>query len=416
MSPISTRLLPTLGPVSGTGMMLNNVLGAGMLSIPGLAARSAGAQSIWSWILAALVVVPLLGVFALLAVRSPHGGGVIHIARDNLGCWGGNVTMALLFSAVILGLPSIALTGGYYAQGAFGLPAWIGACVILATATGANMISARGAARIGAWVSLGVVIFLIVLLACGLAGLDHAFVALPSLPDRQSFAPFALVFFSFAGWEIALGMSEEFRSPARNIPLAIGLSWGLAAVFYLLCAFVVIGNGPGFWNAHPFLDILSHIVGDRVFASRVVALGAVIIVWANLFAALWGVSRMILRSVPLAALRHERNGIPVMAVSLTGAIMVTIVAVATFFSIDIARLISSAGMNFLFIYGLCAIALLVSAQDVIGVAVSALALIVILIVLFATGSSKIYPLTASGLALAVTGGRAMLGRKKRPGR
>lgn len=385
-------------------MMLNNVLGAGVLSVPGLAAQSAGAQSFWSWILAALVVVPLLGVFAILAVRSPHGGGVIYIARENFGDWGGNVTLALLFSAVILGLPSIALTGGSYLQGGFGFPAWVGACLILGTATGANMISAQGAARIGTWVSLGVLAFMIILLACGVAGLGHATLVLPSMPAHQALVPFCLVFFSFAGWEIALGMSEEFLNPARNIPLSIGLSWGLASLFYLLCAAVVVGSGPGYWNAHPFLDTLSRFLGDRSRAGQAVALGATIIIWANLFAALWGVSRMVLRSVPLASLRHERQGIPIRAVAVTGVIMIAVVGGATLFSIDIAHLISFAGMNFLLIYGICAAALLLAMRGAPEIILSGLALLLIATVMIAAGVSLYYPLIVTLLALSLTGG------------
>ena len=57
------QLKATFGPISGTLMMLNIVLGASLFILPGLAAQQTGPASILYWLLAILLSVPLLVVF-----------------------------------------------------------------------------------------------------------------------------------------------------------------------------------------------------------------------------------------------------------------------------------------------------------------------------------------------------------------
>jgi amino acid efflux transporter len=61
------QLKATLGPISGTLMMLNIVLGASLFILPGLAAQQTGPASIVYWLLAILLSLPLLVIFCLLA-------------------------------------------------------------------------------------------------------------------------------------------------------------------------------------------------------------------------------------------------------------------------------------------------------------------------------------------------------------
>ena len=53
-----SMLEKSLGPVSGTAMMLNTVLGVGILTLPGLAAAAAGPSAIWTWLACAVPNLP----------------------------------------------------------------------------------------------------------------------------------------------------------------------------------------------------------------------------------------------------------------------------------------------------------------------------------------------------------------------
>ena len=61
-----TTLTKSLGVVRGTGLMLNIVVGAGLLALPGLAVEAASDQALWSWLACALAALPLLAVCIIM--------------------------------------------------------------------------------------------------------------------------------------------------------------------------------------------------------------------------------------------------------------------------------------------------------------------------------------------------------------
>lgn len=372
-------------------MMLNNVIGAGILSLPGLAAGIAGIQSFWTWIIASLVVAPLLTVFMMLAINYPNAGGAIHVAQQAFGRFGSLFTSTLLFGTFILGIPSVALTGGYYLQGAFSLPAWSAGALMLITATLANLFSAKGAARIGIYASIAVIGFLIILISAGLFSVHLTINTSIPFPKWSAFSPFMLVFFAFSGWEVSLGLSEEFTNPRRNIPIAIASSWLVISIFYIFCALIVTNGGKNFWNAHPFLDVFTKFLGNKTQAETIVAIGATLLIWTNLFAAVWGISRMIYRSIKFKQLSYERRGIPVAAVTVTGGIMTSVVLLSAALSINISTLLSSAGMNFLILYGIAAAALCKLSQGILPKIIALGAIIPVALLMAYSTAHLIYP-------------------------
>ncbi|MDF7673614.1 amino acid permease [Acetobacteraceae bacterium ESL0709] len=394
---------PQLGPFSGAALIFNSVLGAGILVLPGLAAAKIGAQSFWSWLIAAFTVIPFLIVFSILAIRYSSAGGIIYFAQRAFGPIGKNLTLALMLGATILGLPSIALTGGYYLQGAFFLPAWIGACLILITTTIANLFSVKGAARIGTYSSISVMTFLLLLVLSGGWTLYHmsSVTALPP-PTFSALSPFSLIFFAFTGWEFAPGMADNFKNPAQNFPLAMALSWLLAFFFYGLCAFIIMKGGPSYWNEHPFLEVMNHILGDRALAQKVVALGACLLIWANLFTLIWSLSRIVSQMIPFRPLVIERNGIPFIAVTITGGTMTTIVLLTTLFAIPLSTLLSSAGMNVLLIYGITALILERTSENMVQRLTASFAILLAVILALQEPSHLVYPVIITAATIIVS--------------
>lgn len=99
----------TLGPFRGAALMLNIVIGVGLLTLPGLALEIAGESAIWAWVLCATASVPLLAVFVIMGKRHPDAGGVAHFAQMAFGRLAYVTASFLFLGAVIFGLPSIAL-------------------------------------------------------------------------------------------------------------------------------------------------------------------------------------------------------------------------------------------------------------------------------------------------------------------
>ena len=113
-------LRKSLGLFGAISLALGIVVGAGMLTLPGLVYRQAGGWAHWAWLLDAVIVLPLLFVFAALGRRYPGAGGVSGFVgqafpRLQVGC------SYLLIGTFGLGIPAIALTGAAYTAGAVGL-------------------------------------------------------------------------------------------------------------------------------------------------------------------------------------------------------------------------------------------------------------------------------------------------------
>jgi amino acid efflux transporter len=79
------ELRKTLTVWRGAAVMLNIVLGAGLLTLPGLAVKQVGQAALLSWVLCAVASLPLLAVFTILGRRFPDAGGVPHFAERAFG-------------------------------------------------------------------------------------------------------------------------------------------------------------------------------------------------------------------------------------------------------------------------------------------------------------------------------------------
>ena len=119
----------------GTGLMLNIVVGAGLLALPGLTVAVAGDQALWAWLVCAIAATPLLLVFVILGGRYPDAGGIAHFVRLAFGEAGYIAASLIFLGAVVFGLPAIALTTGHYiAAITGGAPAQIAAGIVVLAA------------------------------------------------------------------------------------------------------------------------------------------------------------------------------------------------------------------------------------------------------------------------------------------
>ena len=405
-----STLEKSLGPVSGTAMMLNTVLGVGILTLPGLAAAQSGVDSIWTWVLCALANVPLLAVFALLASRFPEAGGVAHIAGCAFGRPAALVASFLFLGAVFLGLPSIALTGGNYLEAATGISATQSAAALVIAASLANLAIPRLAARIGSIAAGFVILFLIGLVAMsfllvmsGGSGAATAAVLSQPFSPALAFAPFMLVFFAFTGWEVALSTTGEFKNPKRDVPLAVAISFVVAVGFYVVCAITVVAAGPSAYTAAPFAAILAPALGP--VAGLAIAFGVVMLIAANLFAAFWAVSRMVLSVAREGALPKfldtTRAGVPVAAILVNCGIFLMVIVADWEGFVDIDGLIAKAGQNFFIIYGMSALALVRLGRTVTEKAFGLVSLAIVAAIAAYAGQHLFYPLVLIAAALAV---------------
>ena len=398
-----TTLSKSLGVVRGTGLMLNIVVGAGLLALPGLAVEAAGDQALWSWLACAVAALPLLAVCIIMGRRYPDAGGVAHFARMAFGETGYIATSLIFLGAVVFGLPAIALTGGHYIAGmAGGSPPLYAAGIIIAAAA-ANMLSPDLSGRISTFAASLILIALAGIVTAGLSGVDWAAleggVAAPAeLDAARVMAPFMMIFFAFTGWEVAAGLSEEFRNPRRDFPRAMLLSFAIAVALYVAMGFIVQAGGMSGAPEAAFVGIARSLFGAA--GSLAVGTLAAIIILANLLGALWAVSRLVFSlgregHLPVR-LGAAAGGTPVSSVALTAGALLMVVTGEAVGLVDIRGMLAVAGQNLLILYGVAGAALLRLSADAASRIVAALALTLTVGLLLAEGPAPAYPLALAG--------------------
>ncbi|MCA8881666.1 MAG: APC family permease [Rhodobacteraceae bacterium] len=365
------ELARTLSVWRGTAMMLNIVLGAGLLTLPGLAVRSAGDAALLVWAACALVALPLLIVFALLGRRHPSSGGIAGILARGMGDFGYVAGTLLFLGAVAFGLPAIALTGGHYAATIAGGSPYAWALGLVVAAALANAISAEVAGRINATLASLLLFVLIGVVVVGWQTVDpnsghwsRGPIEIPSVSVLGTV--FMMVFFAFTGWELGANLGAEFRNPRRDFPIAMGLSFVIVVALYAMLAVIVQAAGLTSGYAAPYAVIFERAFGAA--GQTAISLIAVLLIFANLTAAIWAVSRMIYaaaseRLLPAMLTRVTRS-VPVPAVLATVMAIVGMLLAAWADLIHLGLLLAVAGQNFLLLYGAAA-AVLIRTSDVV---------------------------------------------------
>jgi len=398
-----------LSLLGGTILFMNIVIGAGLLSLPGLVYMQVGAWALLSWVFTGLVSLPLLMVFIYLGKNYPDSGGIAHYALRAFGIKGQQIAAFIFLGAVCFGLPSIALTGAYYIDAIFPYKPHAYAVLLIIFSTSLHMFSNRGIAKILSIIGSSVIVILFVLIGISVFGINmnnltatltpHSPISLLNLSSILS--PFMMIFFAFTGWEIGAHVSEEFKNAKRDFPLAMIVSYILTLLLYGVIAWIVQTAKIGTHFETPFVEITGYVLGSkgRYFVSFV----AVVLIVANLFSALWGVSRLVFSlardEIFPTFLAKTRDGVPLYAVIsvLLMLLSITLISASGFF--ELKKMLAIAGQNFLILYGIAALCLFKLTTNkwlkTLSIGVCAL----IIFILYLAGVSLFYPLLLTILAI-----------------
>jgi len=363
-------LKPTLGLFSAVMLALSVVVGAGMLMLPGLVFETAGRDAYWSWIGDSLISVPLLWVFIRLGRAHPSAGGVAGFVGAAWPEARAGIAFILL-GTFGLGIPSIALTGGYYVADGLQLGGAGSGGALAASLVAALMLLAaaaivgRGATLASRWQNVVMVVLIAVLV--GLAGST-----LPRwgqevhLPDPTG-APaiwqgMALAFFSYTGWELFAALSEEMKNPHRDFPLAVIISFVAVSLLYVGAALAVqstVAPGDSLLARAPFLPIATAALGSGAGAGALAAT-VFLVIFANLVGAAWAASRLVFdmgrNGFLPAALRTEHldaRATPRAALTMVTALFLAVVAIHAVGGASLDVLLTLAGQNFFLLYLAC---------------------------------------------------------------
>jgi len=276
---------------------VSSVLGSGILVIPGLAARTAGAGSLVAWAFLSLASYPFAFTFSSLSARRPESGGIYAFSKEAFGRGASSMTAWLFVVWVALGAPAITLAAGTYLAYAFpisGPGVYAVAAGILLLAYGINLRGIRLSGR----VQVAMVVLMVGILVLGVAASSPGIRAsnfTPLFPGGAASigVASALIVWSYLGYENVSNIAEEFKDPKRDFGRSVTISVLLIGALYMAVAFTVVGTGAyqSGGGVTPFADIMSKVFGS--YGGVVVSLFAVLIIFSTLNAYTAGMGRVV---------------------------------------------------------------------------------------------------------------------------
>ncbi|MBW8798939.1 MAG: amino acid permease [Streptomyces sp.] len=325
----------TLGVHDAVIVGLGSMVGAGVFSALGPAARAAGSGLLPALAVAALVAYCNAMSSARLAARYPQSGGTYVYGRERLGAFWGYLAGWAFVVGKTASCAAMALTVGTYV--------WPGQAHAVAVAAVVALTAVNyGGVQKSAWLTRVIVAVVLAVLASvvvvcltsGAADAGRLGIGLPTgLAGVLEAA--GLLFFAFAGYARIATLGEEVRDPARTIPRAIPLALGITLVVYAcvaVAAVSVLGTDGLGRAAAPLADAVRAAGAPGLVP--VVRVGAAVAALGSLLALILGVSRTSLAMArdghlpsALAAV-HPRFQVPHRAELAVGAVVAVAAATA----------------------------------------------------------------------------------------
>ncbi|MFJ4948674.1 APC family permease [Streptomyces sp. NPDC088760] len=333
MTRTDAALRRTLGVRDAVVVGLGSMVGAGVFSAPGPAARAAGSGLLPGLALAALVAYCNAMSSARLAARYPASGGTYVYGRERLGAFWGYLAGWAFVVGKTASCAAMALTVGAYV--------WPGQAHAVAVAAVVALTAVNyGGIHKSAWLTRAIVAVVLAVLAAvvvvcltsGRADAGRLDIGLSAGAGGVLQAA-GLLFFAFAGYARIATLGEEVRDPARTIPRAVPLALGIVLVVYACVAvavLAVLGADRLGHAAAPLADAV-RAAGTPGLAP-VVRAGAAVAALGSLLALILGVSRTTLAMArnghlpgALAAV-HPRFRVPHRAELAMGAVVAVLAA------------------------------------------------------------------------------------------
>jgi APA family basic amino acid/polyamine antiporter len=293
MSSASPSLARRLGTTDAVVIGLSSMIGAGVFSAFGPAARAAGSGLLIGLALAGGVAYCNAVASAQLAAQYPTSGGTYVYGRERLGDWWGFLAGWGFVIGKTASCAAMALTfASYAAAGSIWVDRLVGvAAVIVLTAANYRGIS-RTVELARVLVAVSILALIVVVFAIATGSPDHSAIGGSSFTAYGVLQAAGLLFFAFAGYARVATLGEEVRDPARTIPRAIPIALGITLVLYLVVGIAVLeGAGSDLLalSSRPLATAVR--AADAAWALPIVRIGAAVASLGSLLALIAGVGR-----------------------------------------------------------------------------------------------------------------------------
>ena len=333
MNAPATRLARRLGTTDAVSVGLGAMIGAGVFSAFGPAARAAGNAFVVGLAIAALVAWCNALSSARLAALYPQSGGAYVYGRERLGPLWGFIAGWGFIVGKLASCAAMALTFGSYAAPELARPLAVGAVVVVTAVDYFGVHKTALATRIIVVVVLAVLATVVA--AVWLGGAADASRVLPlHAPSLGGVLESAgLLFFAFAGYARIATLGEEVKDPARTLPRAIPIALGITLFVYAAVALSAVAGAGADALAQSGTPLVTAIEGGTLRAlAPLVRVGAAVAALGVLLSLIVGVSRTTFamaanHDLPKTlAVVHPRHHIPHRAELAVGAIVAIVAA------------------------------------------------------------------------------------------
>ncbi len=240
-----------LGLFSGIGMVVANMIGAGVFLSTGFMAQELSPKYILlAWTVGAFLALSGARAYAGLAQLVPHSGGeyrylstLVHPALGYLAGW---ASLLLGFSGPIA---VDALAAGAFANT---LDSWVNpktfAALLIVVLTVVHAIGLRFSVTTQNVLVVIKIILVVGFIAIGLTGGHNSW---PQWQPPSQSAGFPLgpfmqnlfyIAFAFSGWNAAVYAASEFKNAKRDVPRAMMMGCAAVGLLYLLVNWVFVAN------------------------------------------------------------------------------------------------------------------------------------------------------------------------------
>lgn len=240
-----------LGLWSGVGIVIANMIGAGVLTTPGFMAMALSPSYILlAWVVGGIAALCGARAYAAVAQAIPRSGGEYRYLST---LWHPLLGYVAGFTSLVVGFSQpVALDAqltGYFAETLGVGISWRAIAVaVIVVVTLIHAFDLRASQR-GQNVLVAIKFTLVVgFIAVGvIAGTNSWPTWVPEaskdgLPVSPFFQNLVFIAFCFSGWNAAIYASEEFEHPKRDVPRAMLLGCTIVMVLYLLVNWVFVAN------------------------------------------------------------------------------------------------------------------------------------------------------------------------------
>lgn len=320
----------SIGRWDQVAILVNVVIGAGILGLPAKTFALIGPYSVPAWVLCALIMGTVAACFAEVGSQFTQTGGPYLYSHEVFGPAVGWIVgwlswVSRLFSfATIMNL-ALTYAAGFEPALAGGVTRFLAIVALTTLLTLFVFMDLRKGQFVNNTLTGCKLVLLIGFAVAGLWWVDPSRLTLTEqAPVVESWqAAVMLMTFAFIGIESAMITSGEIKNPRRDVPFALAVGLSLLALLYISIQIVCIGTLPGLATSQrPLVDAAEQMFGP--VGARIINAGALVTMCGTMFAILLTGSRLPFAFAerqqlpPVFGAVHPRFRTPYVAVLLTG--------------------------------------------------------------------------------------------------